>query len=183
MNEIQIKKITYQGGFITEESLEKLLAVMEEKGLKLLPREVKDRHVTINFFDDKAIKAANQDPVEVRRSQLIPNEDLGRVVTIKVVAFGEYVEDGIVLNQGLEVSMESLRAVVLSDGRNLADMFNLNKPHITLSLSDTKDENDKFIAKAVNTYKCDFVVPFEMELEVSLEVCKFDVRGTKVLYD
>ena len=56
MNEIQIKKVTYQGGFITEESLEKLLAAMKEKELKLLPREVKDRHVTINFFDDKVIK-------------------------------------------------------------------------------------------------------------------------------
>ena len=180
---ILIKKVTYQGGFLTAESEKAVLALLKEKCIKLLPKNVEDKHVTINFFDDKAIKAAGKDPVQVRREQLFSNEDLGKVVTIKVVAFGEYVEDGVVLNQGLEVDIESLRAIILSDGRNLADMFDLNKPHVTLALSDAVNENGKAIAKAVNTYKCDFVVPFEMELQVSLEVCKFNVRGTKIVDD
>jgi hypothetical protein len=185
--DILVKKVTYQGGFVTNESMKKILALLEEKGIKLLSRVIEDNHITITYFDDKAIKIEGKDPVTVRKEFLIPNEDLGRIVKVRAIAYGEYVKDGIVMNQGLEITMDSLKEVVLSDGRTLADIFGGIKPHITLALSDKKDVDNKFIAKAVDTYLCDFKGEkskvFEMEIEVTLEVCKFNVRGTNVIYD
>ena len=61
-----------------------------------------------------------------------------------------------VQNQGFLVDEESLKGIKLSDNRNLNDTSKNEVPHITVSISAEKDENGRNIAKAVNTWKCDF---------------------------
>lgn len=157
---IPIEKVEYQGLVLTEKGLETMRESLSEKGIELIGREQNNMHMTCEFFGFKP---------DADRGDLFNEKDLGKTVEITVIGFGEYRgEDGKVQNQGFLVDEESLKGIKLSDNRNLNDTSKNEVPHITVSISAEKDENGRNIAKAVNTWKCDFKEHEPIKIECRL---------------
>lgn len=157
---IPIEKVEYQGLVITEKGLETIREAFAEKGIELIGREQKNMHMTCEFFGFKP---------DVDRGNLFNEKDLGKTVEITVKGFGEYRgEDGKVQNQGFLVDEDSLKGIKLSDGRTLQDTSKNEVAHVTVAISAEKDENGRNIAKAVNTWKCDFKEHEPIKIECRL---------------
>lgn len=166
------ENVNYSACFLDDKGMQDMRRGCAENGIELIGREQPDMHMTLQFYGRNPDKSG------------IPEEDLGRAVSLKVVAYGEYRtdgrEDGMVENQGFKIDKESLDRVVLSDGRTLADACRNDNPHITLSLSPEQNERGER-AKAVNTNNADFstqVSPFYIEARIGV----FGARGEGVGY-
>lgn len=145
---LPIDKVEYYGLVITEKGLDEIRQFVEKNGIEMIDREQDNMHMTCQFFGRKET---------ADRSELPGDKDLGKTIRIQVSGFGDYrSENGIILNQGFQVDRESLEEYKLSDGRTLLEATKNEIPHITVSINHGRDDDNKPIARAVDTYKCDF---------------------------
>ena len=103
-------------------------------------------HVTFEFFGNK-------------NPGFIPDELRNmKEYSIRVIGFGEYIQNGILLNQGLLVELpEELQSFYKNEAM----------PHITVYCSTREDENGKRLTSSKNTRYCSWeVYPPEKQYEL-----------------
>ena len=148
---IEKDKVMFQGIALTPASFHKIESAMKSIGIEPIDGKYdKNIHYTLTW--------------KPKDDERLSNDDLGRTVAIKVVAFGTYEKDGKTVNQGLLVDTESLKGISLSDSSSLKDKSNQQLDVINVS-------NDRDSGKAIDTQKCDFSKhPLELELEGRIAV-------------
>ena len=167
---IPVEKVGYYGLVITEKGLDEIRQNLEERGIELVGREQLNMHMTCQFFGFKPT---------ADRSELPSDRDLGKTVTITLQGFGDYRnEDGKILNQGFEVDKGFLEQVKFADGRTLLEATKNEIPHVTVAINPERDENNKPVAKAVDTPKCEFK-PID-KIEIECRIAAFS--GDRVFY-
>ena len=148
----RIDRISYWACFARVEEIEVELARI---GVRILGTPQKDMHMTLRYFGYGRKKVPER--VFYIRPSLI-----GREVVVEADGIGTYSVDGIVRNQGLRISKESMRRAVFENGMTLLDLCANEVPHVTLCVMNG--------GKAVDTSKCAFrdCVPFKIRLRIGV---------------
>lgn len=163
-----MEQVLYYGFEIVEEGLETIRRFLIENEIDLIGGEQKEMHMTCEYF------GPNPSTKTLQRMQMVlPGiDDIGKAVTLIADGYGDYPNDsGVILNQGLRISKDSLKKISLSDGRTGLELSQNEVPHITLSVNRDRDAKTGCpVAFAVDTAKCDFIPikPFPIQGRVKL---------------
>lgn len=143
---MKMKDVLYWGILVNEgQAINAIL----NTGNQLISAPQKSMHLTLEYFGGKTEKN-------------IPVERIGEEVEILATAYGTYIKNGIIANQGLLVPSTSLAEVGLKSKNDV--------PHITVAISNQIDEKGKKIGKAVETSKCDFNIPVHVKIKGRIAV-------------
>ena len=154
---IPTEEIVYQGLVITQKGIDAIFDSLYENNVQLIGLTQRNMHMTTCFLP--------------KEEQIFSNKELGRTVMLHITAYGEYVKNNVVANQGLLVSNEMLENTILN-GKSILSICNNKVNHITLVVNREKTDNGNPIGKASETSLCDFNIP--MDILVEARVAVFD---------
>lgn len=154
-----LKHVEYQGILISEESMEEIKEKLKGMNIEIQNSEPDNPHITCKYFA----------PTDDKKALLFSERDIEKPISFKIIAYGEYIKEGKLANQGVLIDKSSLE-IPLSD-RTLSESIQTDKPHITLSVNKEKveivDSHQKVkkvpFSAAKDTVEATFNVPLELE--------------------
>ena len=130
------EKVLYIGFWVNPKDIKELLKNTPFKGYTIKP----EAHMTVSFK-----------PNRERFAELLPY--IGEKITLNVESIGTLHKDGILCNIGLKINAD-----------NLGMFISENTPHITVWINTKEKRGGKLIAKAFETFKCNWDNPISANL-------------------